>query len=152
MIRVLFLRKICLSKIYGGGPRTLGQGTLRCGYEVKINFIHSTDAQKTMDLCLSEISRVIKSKNGRFLSLTFAQPHFRTPFISKPKYSWGVEYQTFGTGFHYFCYVMTKGRSELQDQVTVSSAVDISRFDLILKFIEGDRKKRRRIEFIAPSV
>ena len=100
-----------------------------------------------MDLCLSEISRVIKSKNGRFLSLTFAQPHFRTPFISKPKYSWGVEYQTFGTGFHYFCYVMTKGRSQLQDQVTVTSAVDISRFDLILKFIEGDRKKRRHIEF-----
>ena len=95
-----------------------------------------------MDSCLSEISRVIKSKNGRFLSLTFAQPHFRTPFISKPKYSWGVEYQTFGTGFHYFCYVMTKGRSELQDQVTVSSAVDISRFDLILEFIWwGDRKK-----------
>ena len=95
---------------------------------------HSTDAQKTMDSCLSEISRVIKSKNGRFLSLTFAQPHFRTPFISKPKYSWGVEYQTFGTGFHYFCYVMTKGRSQLQDQVTVTSAVDISRFDLIFDF------------------
>ena len=92
------------------------------------NKYHSTDAQKTMDLCLSEISRVIKSKNGRFLSLTFAQPHFRTPFISKPKYSWGVECQTFGTGFHYFCYVMTKGRSQLQDQVTVSSAVDISRY------------------------
>ena len=90
------------------------------------NKFHSTDAQKTIDSCLSEISRVIKSKNGRFLSLTFAQPHFRTPFISKPKYSWGVEYQTFGTGFHYFCYVMTKGWSQLQDQVTVSSAVDIS--------------------------
>lgn len=90
----------------------------------------SDDAQKTIDSCLSEISRVIKSKNGRFLSLTFAQPHFRTPFYSKPKYSWGVEYETFGTGFHYFCYVMTKGRSELQDQVTVSSAVDISRLTL----------------------
>ena len=120
----------------------MGQGTLlKLMWIWSKNEFHSTDAQKTMDSCLSEISRVIKSKNGRFLSLTFAQPHFRTPFISKPKYSWGVEYQTFGTGFHYFCYVMTKGRSELQDQVTVTSAVDISRFDLIFGFIWCDRKK-----------
>ena len=88
------------------------------------------DAQKTIDACLSEISRVIKSKNGRFLSLTFAQPHFRTPFYAKPKYLWCVDYQTFGkdSGFHYFCYVMTKGRSDIQDQVRISSAADISRY------------------------
>ena len=88
------------------------------------------DAQKTIDACLSEISRVIKSKNGRFLSLTFAQPHFRTPFYAKPKYLWCVDYQTFGkdSGFHYFCYVMTKGRSDVQDQVRISSAADISRY------------------------
>ena len=74
---------------------------------------------------------MIKSRNGRFLSLTFAQPHFRTPFYTKSKYSWSVDYQTFGTGFHYFCYVMTKGHPDhLQDQVRISSAADISRLTL----------------------
>jgi len=91
----------------------------------------SDEAQQTIDACLTEISRVIKPKNGRFLSLTFAQPHFRTPFYSKPKYLWCVDYQTFGTGFHYFCYVMTKGRSDfVQDKVRISSAADISRLTL----------------------
>ena len=95
------------------------------------NFFKLKDAQKTIDACLSEISRVIKSRNGRFLSLTFAQPHFRTPFYTKSKYSWSVDYQTFGTGFHYFCYVMTKGHPDhLQDQVRISSAADISRLTL----------------------
>ena len=38
------------------------------------------------DECLCEISRVLKSKDAKFLSLTFAQPHFRTPFYSKTRY------------------------------------------------------------------
>ena len=37
------------------------------------------------DECLCEISRVLKSKDAKFLSLTFAQPHFRTPFYSKTR-------------------------------------------------------------------
>ena len=81
----------------------------------------SDEGQEIMDKSLSEISRVLK-KQGRFLSLTFAQPHFRSPFYAQEKYDWSVDHETFGSGFHYFCFIMTKGRP-LQGQVTIASEV-----------------------------
>ena len=36
----------------------------------------SEEAEEGIGNCLSEISRVLKPQNGRFLSITFAQPHF----------------------------------------------------------------------------
>ena len=44
-----------------------------------------TNISLLSDECLCEISRVLKSKDAKFLSLTFAQPHFRTPFYSKTR-------------------------------------------------------------------
>lgn len=88
----------------------------------KINFFLS-------DQCLCEISRVLKSKKAKFLSLTFAQPHFRMPFYSKTKYKWNVDHEIFGSGFHYHCYSMTKGLA-LDDQVTIQSATDVSKVSL----------------------
>ena len=81
----------------------------------------SDEGQEIMEKSLSEISRVLK-RQGRFLSLTFAQPHFRSPFYAQEKYGWSVDYETFGSGFHYFCFIMTKGRP-LQGQVTIASEV-----------------------------
>ena len=46
----------------------------------------SDEGQDIMDKSLGEISRVLK-KQGRFLSLTFAQPHFRSPFYAQEKFS-----------------------------------------------------------------
>jgi hypothetical protein len=48
--------------------------------------------------------------NGVFISITFAQPHFRKPMYALDKYNWSIELYTIGETFHYFVYVMTKGK------------------------------------------
>ncbi|XP_074859967.1 EEF1A lysine methyltransferase 4 [Carettochelys insculpta] len=62
-----------------------------------------------LDQVLKEVSRVLRS-GGRFISITFAQPHFRKRHYAQPAYSWSVHHSTYGTGFHYFFYVMRKGQ------------------------------------------
>ena len=47
-------------------------------------------------------------KNGVFISITFAQPHFRKPLYALDKYNWSIDLFTVGDTFHYFVYVMTK--------------------------------------------
>ena len=50
-----------------------------------------------------------------FLSITFAQPHFRRPFLLAERYMWGMEVASFGEGFHYFLYCMRKGARNTSD-------------------------------------
>ncbi|CAB3365445.1 Hypothetical predicted protein [Cloeon dipterum] len=52
---------------------------------------------------IMENVRHVLSSTGKFISVTFAQPHFRLPLIRKT--FWEVNYETFGDGFHYFFYV-----------------------------------------------
>ncbi len=59
--------------------------------------------------CCVQISKLLKH-NGVFISITFAQPHFRQPIYAKHKYNWSIERFTVGETFHYFIYVMTKGQ------------------------------------------
>lgn len=56
-----------------------------------------------------QVSRILK-KEGRFISITFSQPHFRKPFLAKSQYGWSVSSCTFGDSFHFFFYVMKKGQ------------------------------------------
>ncbi|CAL8345422.1 unnamed protein product [Merluccius merluccius] len=63
---------------------------------------------------LQEVSRVLKPR-GRFLSLTFAQPHFRKRLYARRAFGWSLAHHTYGDGFHFFFYVMTKGE-ELSPQ------------------------------------
>ena len=51
----------------------------------------------------------ILTASGRFISVTFAQPHFRKCLYAKPEYGWSIRTETFGEGFHFFFYVMTRG-------------------------------------------
>ena len=53
--------------------------------------------------------------DGVFLSVTFAQPHFRRPLLLAERYSWGMEVASFGEGFHYFVYAMRKGARKTSD-------------------------------------
>ncbi|KAJ1275880.1 hypothetical protein BS78_05G169900 [Paspalum vaginatum] len=61
---------------------------------------------------LEGVHRVLKPK-GIFVSITFGQPHFRR-FFEAPKFTWSVEYSTFGDGFHYFFYTLKKGKRLLE--------------------------------------
>lgn len=64
----------------------------------------SEDVSRNMEQVLQGISAVLKP-NGKFLSITFAQPHFRRKFYDKFWRTCKVD--TFGTGFHYFFYTMS---------------------------------------------
>ena len=52
---------------------------------------------------------------GKFLSVTFAAPHFRRPFLMAAGYTWGMQVATFGEGFHYYVYVLHKGHRTQSD-------------------------------------
>uniref|UniRef100_A0A914VYF0 Methyltransferase type 11 domain-containing protein n=1 Tax=Plectus sambesii TaxID=2011161 RepID=A0A914VYF0_9BILA len=58
---------------------------------------------------LGEIARLLRA-GGRFVSVTFAQPHFRLPHYAVDDYGWSCETRTLGTNFHFFAYCMVKGR------------------------------------------
>ncbi|XP_069562357.1 EEF1A lysine methyltransferase 4 [Brachyistius frenatus] len=57
---------------------------------------------------LTEISRCLKP-GGRFVSVSFAQPFFRKRLYARTEYDWSIKHHSYGDGFEYFVYVMTKG-------------------------------------------
>ncbi|XP_054839679.1 EEF1A lysine methyltransferase 4 isoform X2 [Eublepharis macularius] len=59
-------------------------------------------------ILLEQVSRVLRPK-GCFISITFAQPHFRKRHYAQPAYGWSTRHVTYGSGFHYFLYIMQKG-------------------------------------------
>ena len=61
---------------------------------------------------MMQVSRLLKPAGGRLISIPFAQPHFRVPLYVGPAedFDWDVEIGSFGTGFQYFIYTMTRGQ------------------------------------------
>ena len=51
------------------------------------------------------VSHVLTDK-GRFLQVSFSQPHFRKKYLTRP--DWTIDTQKIDVGFGYYCYVMTK--------------------------------------------
>ncbi|XP_067934169.1 EEF1A lysine methyltransferase 4-like [Watersipora subatra] len=70
----------------------------------------SLHMQGIMDQILQMVSHVLK-KDGKFISMTWAQPHFRKRLLAKRQYDWSIDTKKFGTGFEYFIYIMKKGQS-----------------------------------------
>ena len=56
-----------------------------------------------------QITSVLKT-GGKFISVTFAQPHFRKPLYACDKYNWDLSILTFGNSFHFFYFTMEKGK------------------------------------------
>ncbi|KAG2462263.1 EFMT4 methyltransferase, partial [Polypterus senegalus] len=82
----------------------------------------SPETAKTLQCILKEVSRVL-CPGGRFVSITFSQPHFRKRHYARRELDWSIQHYSYGSGFHYFMYVMTKGEplspqdSELEDKL-----------------------------------
>ncbi|XP_056336577.1 EEF1A lysine methyltransferase 4 [Danio aesculapii] len=68
----------------------------------------SENAARLLHQVLLEVSRVLKP-GGRFVSVTFAQPHFRKRLYAREEYDWSIKHYHYGSNFHYFLYVLTKG-------------------------------------------
>ncbi|CAF1072793.1 unnamed protein product [Rotaria sp. Silwood1] len=72
----------------------------------------SEELKEKIDLILTQISQCLRSDSGRFISISFQQPHFRRPFLAKKKYQWSIQVHSVSDGnesMEYFVYVMTKG-------------------------------------------
>ena len=67
-----------------------------------------------MHQILTSVSRIL-TPGGRFISITFAQPHHRLPIYGRGEYDWDVRCDTFGETFHFFVYTMTKGIKPTED-------------------------------------
>ena len=54
----------------------------------------------------------VLTPSGRLLSITFAQPHFRKPFLTAAKYDWRLKLTTVeeGRSFPYFIYALNRGQ------------------------------------------
>lgn len=68
----------------------------------------SSDNLLLFALFFSQISRCLKP-GGLFVSVTFAQPFFRKRLYARTEYDWSIKQYSYGDGFEYFVYVMTKG-------------------------------------------
>nr|QTZ19452.1 methyltransferase 13 [Bixa orellana] len=86
---------------------------------------------------LEGVHRVLKS-DGIFISITFGQPHFRRPFFHNPKFTWSVEWSTFGETFHYFFYTLRKGRRSSSVGVASGEKCEMSSICLLHEELEGE--------------
>ncbi|XP_045213380.2 EEF1A lysine methyltransferase 4-like [Mercenaria mercenaria] len=69
----------------------------------------SVETLQKIDSILQQVTSILKP-GGKFISITFAQPHFRKPLYACDKYNWDVNVSTFGNSFHFFYFVMEKGK------------------------------------------
>ncbi len=80
---------------------------IRCNADDITGSTHNNNNNQM--ICFSpQVSRVLKP-SGRFISVTFAQPHFRKRLYTRAEYDWSIKHYHYGSSFHYFLYVLTKG-------------------------------------------
>ncbi|EPB68687.1 methyltransferase domain protein [Ancylostoma ceylanicum] len=73
----------------------------------------SDSALETVDSVLKSIARVLTNK-GIFISISFTQPHFRVPALLRLP-QWSVSVEEFGEFFHYFVYIMHRGKETAKE-------------------------------------
>lgn len=71
------------------------------------------DVYETASTYFREISRTL-SPGGKFVQITFGQPHFRKRLFEKDEFNWTVEVHTLQPtrSFHFYVYVCSKKPSE----------------------------------------
>jgi EEF1A lysine methyltransferase 4 len=69
-------------------------------------------SEEIKESCKSEVDEVLRvlRPGGRFLYISFGQPHFRLPHLERPEWKFGVKTTVFGEGglLQYFLYEMEK--------------------------------------------
>ncbi|KAJ8763350.1 hypothetical protein K2173_002233 [Erythroxylum novogranatense] len=97
------------------------------------------EALTRMKAMLEGVHRVLKS-DGIFISISFGQPHFRRRLFNSPEFTWSVEWCTFGDGFHYFFYVLRKGKRASKDEYCVDCGEknEVPAIRLLQEELEGE--------------
>ena len=95
------------------------------GYEHQL-WHPSEDLQEKIDLILTEISQCLREDHGRFISISFQQPHFRRRFFAKEKYHWSIRLHSISDNqqsIEYFAYVMTKGETMSEEDQLLEQGI-----------------------------
>lgn len=66
----------------------------------------SPEVRESVQREMDEAQRLLRPNGGRFIYITFGQPHFRRPLLERT--CWHMEVRQLGDMFHYYCYVLTK--------------------------------------------
>lgn len=78
--------------------------------DTRVSFCASLFSSHASLLFFSQISRCLKP-GGRFVSVTFVSPLLRKRLYARAEYDWSIRKYSYGEGFEYFVYVMTKGEA-----------------------------------------
>ncbi|CAN0899217.1 EEF1A lysine methyltransferase 4 [Linum grandiflorum] len=107
-------------------------------------FVNSGDPWKPKPETVSQVRtmlegvhRVLK-QDGIFISISFGQPHFRRPLFQSPGFTWSFEWSTFGDGFHYFFYILRKGKRSLEDEGAGEQVKKMPSICLLQDELEGE--------------
>ncbi|CAL1579763.1 unnamed protein product [Knipowitschia caucasica] len=76
--------------------------------EEKSPWSMSLETATLIHQALTEISRCLKP-GGLFISITFSNPFFRKRLYARTQYDWSIKNYSYGDGFEYYMYVLTKG-------------------------------------------
>ena len=86
----------------------------------------SEELKERIDGILTEISRCLRNEAGRFISISFQQPHFRRRFLAKKKYRWSIDVHSVSDrheSVEYFVYVMTRGQSMSEEDQLLEQGI-----------------------------
>ncbi|XP_042383559.1 EEF1A lysine methyltransferase 4-like [Zingiber officinale] len=97
---------------------------------------HPETINKVMKM-LEDVHSVLKPE-GIFISISFGQPHFRRPLFEGASFTWSVEWKTFGEGFHYFFYILKKGRRILKSDDCKNERSDVPSISLLHEELEDE--------------
>ncbi|XP_010906905.2 uncharacterized protein [Elaeis guineensis] len=97
---------------------------------------HPATVEKVMKM-LEGVYKVLKPE-GTFVSISFGQPHFRRPLFEAPAFTWSVEWDTFGDGFHYFFYTLKKGRRSSNSDGHQNKSFSIPSISLLHEELENE--------------
>ncbi|KMZ64597.1 putative Methyltransferase [Zostera marina] len=96
---------------------------------------------ETVDKVMSMLENVheVLKPNGVFISISFGQPHFRRPlFEGRRSFTWSVETNTFGDGFHYFIYTLKKGKRSPNSEQCKSEKIETPSICYLQDELEGE--------------
>lgn len=106
-------------------------------------FVDSGDPWNPIPVTISKVKAMLRGihrvlkPDGLFISISFGQPHFRRPLFEDPGFTWSMEYNTFGDGFHYFFYTLKKGTQSLSTRPP-SESVALPSICLFQEELEGE--------------
>ncbi|XP_074562872.1 uncharacterized protein LOC141819475 isoform X2 [Curcuma longa] len=107
-------------------------------------FVNSGDPWNPHPETLNKVMKMLEgvhsilNPEGIFISISFGQPHFRRPLFERVDFTWSVEWKTFGEGFHYFFYILKKGRRILKSDDCKNERSGVPSINLLHEELEGE--------------